>query len=59
MFFYFNLPESYDDFMSQKKKELYPEDKDCHKPPTTLEDLKKAREKLLLAKQKDPEETDS
>lgn len=45
--------------MSQKKKELYPEDKDCHKPPTTLEDLKKAREKLLLAKQKDPEETDS
>lgn len=59
MFFYFNLPESYEDFMSQKKKGIYPEDKDCHKPPTTLEELKKAREKRLLAKQKDQQELDA
>lgn len=52
MFFYFNLPESYEDFMSQKKKELYPADEDCHRPPTTLEDIKKAREEFLEAKRK-------
>jgi len=37
---------------------------DCHpfklqKPPTTLEELKKAREKRLLAKQKDQQEVDA
>ena len=37
---------------------------DCHpfklqKPPTTLEELKKAREKRLLAKQKDQQEEEA
>ncbi|KAM7447032.1 hypothetical protein ABFA07_004678 [Porites harrisoni] len=47
VFAFFNMPESYEEFMSQKKKELYPPDQDCHRPPTTLEDIKKAREKMV------------
>ncbi|XP_027055920.1 uncharacterized protein LOC113682932 isoform X2 [Pocillopora damicornis] len=41
---------SYEDFMTQKKKELYPPDEECNKPPNTTEGLAKAWEKILKEK---------
>ncbi|CAH3191358.1 unnamed protein product [Porites evermanni] len=43
VFAFFNMPESYEEFMSQKKSGIVP----CNRPPTTLEDIKKAREKMV------------
>ncbi|KAL9950510.1 hypothetical protein ACROYT_G043019 [Oculina patagonica] len=53
VFFYFNWPGSYEDYMTQKKKEIYPPEDKCYKPPTTIDGLLKAREKILEERRKE------
>ncbi|XP_020895845.1 protein PET100 homolog, mitochondrial-like [Exaiptasia diaphana] len=57
VFYYFNLPEIYDDFISNKKQQVYPPDEETSKPPTTIEDLKAAREIMLERKRKQKSES--
>ncbi|XP_020625676.1 protein PET100 homolog, mitochondrial-like [Orbicella faveolata] len=53
VFLYFNFPGSYEEYMTQKKKEIYPPDEECYKPPTSVEGLLKAREKILEERRKE------
>lgn len=46
IFYYFNLPDFYDNYVTQKKSEIFPPDEETHKPPTSLEGIKEAYQKI-------------
>ncbi|XP_032230585.1 protein PET100 homolog, mitochondrial isoform X2 [Nematostella vectensis] len=53
LFYYFNLPEIYEDYVNNKKGQIYPPDETTHKPPTTIDDIKAARDIMMERKRKE------
>lgn len=52
LFYYFNLPDNQDNFIEQRKKEIYPPIEKTNRPPTTVEDTKRYRELIMEARNK-------
>ncbi|XP_066915131.1 protein PET100 homolog, mitochondrial-like [Clytia hemisphaerica] len=56
VFYFFNNPEFYDEYVVRSQRKLYPKDEDLVKLPKTREGMDALRKKFLDERQKQQEE---